>query len=198
MTTSGPPRSSRLPSCSRCQRPLAPGSYQCSHCGGGSPAASPSPKRTSTSTVSSVNVWRHPFLSLLLDFLLGVLTLGLGWLVWALVIFARRQSPAGQLLGLTFVDHRSEGIPRSVTYSVRLFAVFAFSVYLVAGAVWGYGLLIDVGGYWLNSQAIPFVILTILIVDLVLLAFPGRRRGIDRLLKLSIRSSTERKRGSAK
>ena len=193
MITSAPPRASRLPSCSRCQRPLAPGSLQCSHC---APTASASPKPTTT--VSSANVWHRPLVSLLVDFFLGALTLGVGWLVWALVIFSRRQSPGGQLLGLTVVDHRTGGIPPSMAYGVRLFAVFAFSVYLVAGAVWGYGLLIDVGGYWLNSQVIPFVILAILTLDLALLAVPGHRRGIDRLLALSISSSPGVRRDSPK
>jgi hypothetical protein len=196
MTTSSPPRSGRLPTCSRCQRPLAPGSSQCSYCGGGAPPSLPSEKPRAARTSSSTAL--GPLVALPLDFLLGVLTLGLGWLVWALVIFARRQSPAGQILGVVVIDHLTGGPARGLTYGFRLILVFAFSLYLAAGAVWGYGLLIDVGGYWLHSQAIPFAMLGILFVDLALLALPGHRRGVDRLLGLRIRWSSENKARAAK
>jgi len=189
MTTSSLPRSGRLPTCPRCQRPLAPGSGQCSLCAGGAPLSPPSQKpKVPTTSLPTLLV---PLVSFPLDFLLGVLTLGLGWLVWALVIFNRRQSPAGQILGVTVVDNDTGGPARGLTYGFRLFLVFAFSLYFVGGAVWGYGLLIDVGGYWLNSQVIPFAMLTILFIDLALLALRGHRRGLDRLFGLGIRSSAE-------
>ena len=196
MTTSSPPRSGRLPTCSRCQRPLTPGSSQCSYCGGGTAPTPPSERPRAAKTSSSTAL--GPLVALPLDFLLGILTLGLGWLVWALVLYTRRQSPAGQILGVVVVDHRTGGAARGLTYGFRLFLVFAFSLYLVAGAVWGYGVLIDVGGYWLHSQAIPFAMLAILFVDLALLALPGHRRGVDRLLGLELRLSAENRARSAK
>lgn len=146
----------------------------------------------------SVSTALGPLVAVPLDFFLGILTLGLGWLVWAVVLFGRRQSPAGQILGVVVVDHGTEVSARGLTYGLRLFLVFSFSVYLVAGAVWGYGLLIDVGGYWLHSQAIPFAMLTILFIDLVLIAFPGHRRGVDRLLGLGVRWSADGKARVAK
>ncbi|WP_305784007.1 RDD family protein [Symbioplanes lichenis] len=40
----------------------------------------------------------------LLDFLLVVLTLGIGWMIWSLVTWQQGQSPAKSMLGLTVVD----------------------------------------------------------------------------------------------
>ena len=43
----------------------------------------------------------------LLDLILVVLTLGIGWLVWAVVIWSKGQSPAKQLLGHAVADART-------------------------------------------------------------------------------------------
>jgi hypothetical protein len=72
-----------------------------------------------------------------------------------------------------------------------MLTVFAFGLYVACGAVWGYGLLIDVGGYWLHSQAIPSVILGLIFLDLMFLTLPGHRRGIDWIFKLRIGHSSQ-------
>ena len=43
-----------------------------------------------------------------LEYVLATVTLGIGWLIWALIIFGRGQTPAKQLLGM-----------RTVTWSTR-------------------------------------------------------------------------------
>ncbi|MFC4064639.1 RDD family protein [Actinoplanes subglobosus] len=40
----------------------------------------------------------------LLDSLLIILTLGIGWLIWALLVFGRAQTPARQMLGHVVAD----------------------------------------------------------------------------------------------
>ncbi|MDX6591870.1 MAG: hypothetical protein QOJ13_1066 [Gaiellales bacterium] len=43
----------------------------------------------------------------MLDGLLAIVTLGVGWLVWALIVWGRGQSPAKQLLGMRVVKLRT-------------------------------------------------------------------------------------------
>lgn len=45
------------------------------------------------------------FGALLLEALLAVVTLGIGWLIWALIIFGRGQTPAKQLLDMRVMHH---------------------------------------------------------------------------------------------
>jgi uncharacterized RDD family membrane protein YckC len=41
--------------------------------------------------------------AMLLDAVLASVTLGIGWLVWALIVYGRGQTPAKQLLGMRYV-----------------------------------------------------------------------------------------------
>lgn len=124
--------------------------------------------------------------SLVTDLVIGVFTLGVGWIVWAALQVSRRQSPAGRFFGLSLVSSATGDLASVGRAVIRLVWVTAFSVYLIAGALWGYGLLIDVGGYWLNSRAIPALVLGILAIDVALLAAPGHHRGIDRMLRTRV------------
>ncbi|MFN0071907.1 MAG: RDD family protein [Chloroflexota bacterium] len=50
--------------------------------------------------------------ALLLETVLVLVTLGIGWLVWALIVFKNGQTPAKQLLGMRLVGVE-EGVPSS-------------------------------------------------------------------------------------
>lgn len=177
---------SRLPHCAICGTPLPPGSFGCSSCVArprstevrSHVGASPSPAQAALRFVSSLAV----------DFLLGVFTLGLGWLVWALFLLPRSQTPAGRMFQLRIVDVPTLDVPGLAKQLFRLVMVFLGGVYLVAGALWGYGLLVDIGPYWVNSRAIPAFVLGLIVIDMLALALPGRRRLIDRILGLGIRT----------
>jgi len=122
------------------------------------------------------------------DFLLGVLTLGIGWLVWGIFQLKNSQTPAGRMFDLQLVNSRTGNAPRVRVLIVRLVTLFLGGLYLVAGAIWGYGVLIDVGSYWLHSRAIPAFMISLIAVDLIAKVFAGNRRGLDRILHLDLRS----------
>jgi len=198
-----------LPSCPRCQRPFRPGSSQCGHCsmpapasmGSGpalrtsapqppSPPASPRGRQGQAPSRSQTVVRR--VLAFVVDVVLGIVTVGVGWLIWAGLVLRRSQTPAGSLFRFTLVDSVS-GLPLGAWRMIlRTTVSFLFGLYVVAGLLWGFGLLIDVGGYSLHSRLIPGLILTLLAFDLIALFFTGQRRGIDRLFRITPRASPSR------
>lgn len=198
-----------FPSCPRCQRPFRPGSSQCAHCSvaappplGSGPAlytrapkppslpASPRGRQGQAPSRSQRVVRR--VLAFVVDVVLGIVTVGVGWLIWAGLVLRRSQTPAGGLFRITLVDSVS-GLPLNAWRMILRTAVsFLFGLYVVAGLLWGFGLLIDVGGYSLHSRLIPGLILALIAFDVIALFFPGQRRGIDRLFRITPRASPER------
>ena len=53
----------------------------------------------------------------LLDFLLMIVTLGIGWLIWAVVLLKDSTSPAKKMMGLVIVDVNT-GAPATMTQMV--------------------------------------------------------------------------------
>lgn len=79
-----------------------------------------------------------------LDALLGVVTLGIGWLIWFLVIARRGQTPAKQILGLHIVraDGTAAGfwwtVLREIVLKVGAFALLDFVLGRADGTIAGY------------------------------------------------------------
>lgn len=114
--------------CSHCGTQLAADVRYCPNCGtavGGSPAAAyptaaayqataamsdakdrPPILATLPASLVLSSPWRRLGASLL-DSLLAVVTLLVGWLIWSLIVWARGQTPAKQLLGMRTIDRRT-------------------------------------------------------------------------------------------
>jgi uncharacterized RDD family membrane protein YckC len=114
--------------CANCGTQLAADARYCANCGtavGGSPAPAAAPPPPYQATAAMPNAkdrppilqtlpaslvlsspWRRLGASLL-DTLLGVVTLFVGWLIWSLIVWNRGQTPAKQLLGMRTIDRES-------------------------------------------------------------------------------------------
>ena len=66
------------------------------------PFATPPPPPSSSGVVPCDNGVR--FGAFALDFLLIVVTCGIGWLIWSIVLWGQATSPAKKMLGLSVVD----------------------------------------------------------------------------------------------
>jgi len=140
-----------------------------------SPPASPRGRQGQAPSRSQTVVRR--VLAFVVDVVLGIVTVGVGWLIWAGLVLRRSQTPAGSLFRFTLVDSVS-GLPLGAWRMIlRTTVSFLFGLYVVAGLLWGFGLLIDVGGYSLHSRLIPGLILTLLAFDLIACFFPASAVG---------------------
>lgn len=108
--------------CSHCGTQLAADARYCANCGtavGGSPTPAyqatavladandrPPILQTLPASVGLSSPWRR-LGATLLDMLLSVVTLFVGWLIWSLIVWNRGQTPAKQLLGMRTIDRRS-------------------------------------------------------------------------------------------
>lgn len=122
------------------------------------------------------------FVGIGLDISLWVLTAGLGWLVWTLVLASRRQTPAKLLRRHSVIDPVTKRPLSSLKFFARTAISFVEISYIVAGIIFGYGVIIDVGGYWFNSFIFPGVILSLIATDFFLLLTPAKRRLLDLVL----------------
>jgi uncharacterized RDD family membrane protein YckC len=114
--------------CSHCGTQLAADARYCANCGtavGESPAvaAAPAAAYQATATMPEAKdrppilqtlpagvVLSSPWRRLggsLLDTLLALVTLFVGWLIWSLIVWNRGQTPAKQLLGMRTIDRRA-------------------------------------------------------------------------------------------
>jgi uncharacterized RDD family membrane protein YckC len=82
----------------------------------------------------------------LLDGLLGIVTLGIGWLIWALIVMKDGQTPAKQLLGMRTVRmdiHWKAGWGRTALREVIRIVIADILGYTVIGLVLFFWLLWD-------------------------------------------------------
>ena len=54
--------------------------------------------------------------------------------------------------------------------------------YVVAGFFWGYGVILDIGGFWINTFVIPIALGLVIALDILWIFLPSRRRLIDVIL----------------
>ena len=168
--------------CPSCKFPRAPGAHACGNCGTlfVEPGIAPAP---TVSDAGDSRLSRRDRLgAIALDLGIWLLTAGLGWLVWTLIVAKRRQSPAKILLHHKVVNP-STGYPSTITkYLVRTGVTFIELFYLVAGMIWGFGVLVDVGGYWVNTFILPIFFVAVIAADFLWLILPGQTRLLDRAL----------------
>lgn len=91
----------------------------------------------------------HRFGAFLLEYGLAIVTLGVGWLIWWLILLSKGLTPARQILGLRIVDSRTMQPVSSGQAFVRGFVVYflAFSAlatalsFVLFGAGWLFSLI---------------------------------------------------------
>ena len=126
------------------------------------------------------------FWSLILDILLFWLTLGIGWVVWALVLVSKSQTPAKQILGYVLVDHSSGRRPALWRLALRQFLPVALTVFAFFGPLYVFtytheaneNLAIPVGG--------TLVIALFLLVDALFVLTRQRRRLFDFIFNTTV------------
>jgi uncharacterized RDD family membrane protein YckC len=114
--------------CANCGTQLATGARYCSNCGAATaaaampvqpqgvtaphPPAAPEMKPRPDSiamldpSITLCSAWRR-LGAYLLDLLLAVVTLLIGWLVWSIIVWQRGQTPAKQLLGMRVLNRET-------------------------------------------------------------------------------------------
>lgn len=172
--------------CGACGMPLAPGAGACARCA----TAVVAPLATGPVVPQT---FRHGglsagdrFVAMGVDVALAVLTGGIGWLVWTALLAKKGQTPAKKLRDHVVINSQTARVVSTGRFFARELIVASMFMYLVVGAIWGYGLIIDIGGYWINSFVIPLVIAMVIAVDIAWMFMPARRRLIDVVLSTNV------------
>lgn len=121
-----------------------------------------------------------------IDVVLAAVTAGIGWLVWTAVLFTKRQTPAGRLRDKVVVDARTARLASPGKYVARQVVLALMFAYLVAGFFWGFGVVLDIGGFWINTFVIPIALSVVIVVDILWVFLPPRRRLIDVILRTNV------------
>ena len=77
----------------------------------------------------------HRFGSAILEAVLAVVTLGIGWFIWWLILIGRGQTPARQILGLRIVDIKTMQPVSSSQVFLRGFVVYFLAFSALASAL---------------------------------------------------------------
>lgn len=173
--------------CSQCGIPLGPGDARCSRCGVGlaTPRTGSSPVPPATFSYGGVSSWEK-LLGIVVDGALGAVTAGIGWLIWTAVLFPKRQTPAGRLRDMVVVDSRTARLASALKYAARQIVLALMYVYMVSGFFWGFGLVLDIGGFWINTFVIPVALSGLVAIDILWVFLPSRRRLIDVILHTNV------------
>ena len=170
--------------CPKCSMPMSPGSLNCPFCKSSRPVAPVAPAtptqrfRATTSSYQPVTK-KDVFLNWLVEFALMVFTLGVGGLIWSLFLVRFGQTPAGKIRDEVFVSIRNGKQASAWKLILRQLLMFLSIVYLVLGLVMGFGIVLDVGGYWIATRVIPGTLLGLMIIDVLFIFTPFKRRLID-------------------
>lgn len=165
--------------CQNCGFPLSPQASFCQKCG--IPISAPDAGNCSNQVFFErmpISALRR-FWSLILDILLFWLTLGFGWIVWAIVLLSKSQTPAKQILGYVLVDHKSGRRPALWRVGLRQFLPVALTVFAFFGPLYvltytheaNEDLAIPVGG--------TLIIALFLLIDALVVFGRQRRRLFD-------------------
>jgi hypothetical protein len=138
-----------------------------------------------TFSYGGVSSWER-ILGVSIDVVLAAVTAGIGWLVWTAVLFSKRQTPAGRLRDKVIVDSKTARLASPGKYVARQAVVVLMFAYLVAGLFWGFGVVLDIGGFWINSFVIPIILSLVIAVDILWVFLPPRRRLIDVILRTNV------------
>lgn len=172
-------------SCSRCGMPVDQVSGSCRFCGTSSatsvaPMSPPvnQPFRASGASYRARGKFEDLMLHLL-DLVLLVVTLGIGGLIWSIVLAFSGQTPAGRIRDQVLVSVKNSMQAKPWKLILRQLLTLAGLSYLILTVISGFSILIDVGGYYFATYGIPGIILGLLLLDSLLLLTPMRRRLID-------------------
>ena len=180
-------------SCTRCGMPLDPGSGRCRFCNASplpaTPVMTPPIAPTSTPFRASGAAFRsrgkfEDLVLHLLDLLLLLLTLGIGGLIWSIVLAFAGQTPAGKIRDQVLVNVKNSSQASAWKVILRQSLAFFGLVYLVITVLSGFAVLIDVGGYYFATYGVPGIILGLLLIDTLLLLTPMKRRLVDWVLAI--------------
>lgn len=175
-------------SCTRCGMPLDPGSGSCRFCNTSSVPATPvmsaptSPTSTPFRASGAAFRIRGKFEDLvlhLLDLLLLLVTLGIGGLIWSIVLAFSGQTPAGKIRDQVLVNVRNSTQAAAWKLILRQSLTFIGVAYLILTVLSGFAVVFDVGGYYFATFGIPGIIFGLLLLDTLLLLTPMRRRLVD-------------------
>jgi len=125
-------------------------------------------------------------MGVIIDVVLAAVTAGIGWLVWTAVLFTKRQTPAGRLRDKVIVDARTARLASPGKYVARQVVLVLMFAYVVAGFFWGFGVILDIGGFWINTFVIPVTISAVITADILWIFLPPRRRLIDLILRTDV------------
>lgn len=180
-------------SCTRCGLPLDTGSGSCRFCNSNSlpaaPAMTPPTSETSTPFRASGASFRlrgkfEDLVLYLLDLLLLLVTLGIGGLIWSIVLAFSGQTPAGKIRDQVLVNIKNSSQASAWKLILRQSLTFIGVAYLILTVLSGFTVVIDVGGYYFATYGVPGIILGLLMIDSLLLLTPMRRRLIDWALSI--------------
>lgn len=172
--------------CQNCGFPLASQAFFCQKCGIPISALEQNDELNQTFFENSPISAVRRFWSLILDILLCWLTLGLGWLVWAIVLLPKSQTPARQILGYVLVDHISGKRPALWRVALRQFLPLALTIFAFFGPLYvltytheaNESLAFPVGG--------TLVIALFLLVDALFVFSRQRRRLFDFIFNTTV------------
>jgi len=101
-----------------------------------------------------------------LELLLFLVTLGIGWLIWTLIILGRGQTPAKQILNMRVVNTESGQSPGWGLMFVREFLLKGVVMSIVVSVTFGLGLILY---FWLTwddkNQELWDKVLSTVVVD---------------------------------
>lgn len=120
------------------------------------------------------------------DLAIAVLTGGVGWIVWTALLAKKGQTPAKKLRDHVVIGSQTAQVAGVGRFSARESLVSLMFLYVVVGAVGGFGLILDVGGYWINTWVIPITALALISLDIAWIFTPSRRRLVDVILSTNV------------
>lgn len=123
---------------------------------------------------------------MILDILLFWLTLGVGWIVWAIVLLPQSQTPAKQILGYVLVDHKSGRRPALWRVGLRQFIPVALTVFAFFGPVYVLTYTHEANEYLTIPVGGTLVIALLLLIDALLVFGKGKRRLFDFFFNTSV------------
>ncbi len=103
----------------------------------------------------------------IVELLLFLVTLGIGWLIWTLIILGRGQTPAKQVLNMRIVDMNTGQVDGYGKMFVREFLLKGVAMSIVVSVTFGLGLILY---FWLtwddkNQELWDKILSTVVVED---------------------------------
>lgn len=170
--------------CLKCGMPRSPNSNACLFCNAPLKSTAQTASSTSRPFQASAASYRpigpkEAFISWLLEVTLMIFTLGIGGLIWSFVLALSGQTPASRIRDDVYVSVRTGRQASAWKLLLRQVMLFLSLAYILSGLVIGFGVLLDIGGYWIATRVIPGILIAIMVMDVVMIFTPFRRRLID-------------------